>query len=247
MATATPAGPHGGGDQEGSAEARQLDQRAVRLAQEHAPEGKPAEGPRHAHSLGQRARPDERQGSTASGRGGRGGGGEEERLDEHEHDGAVPVEGAGPRQPDGVAAEPGQPAGPDAGPQAQPAEAPVEQRGTQGAERPPPPGRQREREQHAGQERGRGDAAPARQAGHKSACAAARPLAMQAGMPTPWYAAPARATPPSLATAASTPAVRRRWWTRYCGRACGMTRDDRLLGCSGDAHERAQLLPGPGR
>ncbi len=214
-------GPHGGGDQEGAAEARQLDQRAVRLTQEHAPERQPAEGPGHAHGLGQRARPHERKGATASGRGGSRRRGEEERLDEHEHDGAVPVEGAGPREPDGIATEPGEPAGPDARPQGQPGEAPVEQRGTQGTERPPPPGWQREREHDAGQDGGRGDTAPARQSGHKSACAAARPLAMQAGMPTPWYAAPASATPPSLATAASTPAVRRRWWIRYWGRASG--------------------------
>ena len=239
------AGPHGGGDQEGAAEARQLDQRAVRLAQEHAPEREPAEGPGHAHGLGQRARPHERKGSTASGRGGGRRRGEEERLDEHEHDGAVPVEGAGPRQPDGIAAEPGEPAGPDARPQRQPAEAPVEQRGTQGTERPPPPGWQREREHHAGQDGGRGDAAPARQLGHKSACPWPGRSAIQAGMPTPWYAAPAKrdaAEPGHGGVDARRP---QEVVDPVLGEGVGMTHDDRLLGRSGDAHERSELLPGP--
>ena len=50
-----PAGPDAGRDEEGPAEAGQLDQRAAGLAQEHAAERQPAEGPRHAHGLGQRA------------------------------------------------------------------------------------------------------------------------------------------------------------------------------------------------
>ena len=53
----------------------------------------------------------------------------------------------------------------------------------------------------------------------RPACAAARPHTMQAGIPTPWYAAPATATPPRRASAASMPAVRSRWCTRYCGKA----------------------------
>ncbi len=240
-----PAGPDAGRDEERPAETGQLDQRATGLAQEHAAEREPAEGPRHADALGQGARADEGQGTPAPRRRGAGGSGEEERLDEDEHDGAVPVEGTGPEEADGVAAQAGQPAGPETGPQPQTGQAPVEQGGTREPQGPPAPGWEREREEDTRRDRGGGDAAPARRAAHKSACAAARPLAMQAGMPTPWYAAPATATPPRRASADSTPAVRSRWCTRYCGKASVEARHPRRSGLTAHAHERAQLLPGP--
>ena len=124
-----PAGPDAGGDQERPAEAGQLDQRAAGLARGTRPR---AAVRRRATSCGRprpgctrRRRPSARPRSRR--RGGRGRG-EEERLDEDEDDRAVPVEGAGPGEPDGVAAQPGQPPGPDAGPQRQAGQAPVEQR-----------------------------------------------------------------------------------------------------------------------
>ena len=76
----------------------------------------------------------------------------------------------------------------------------------------------RARAGHPPRPRGR-QRGPGAAGAHKSACAADRPLAMQAGMPTPRYAAPATATPPRRASADSTPAVRSRWCTRYCGKA----------------------------
>ena len=180
------AGPEAGGDQERTAQARQLDEGAVRLAEEHPAQGESAEGPGHAQRLGQRAGAHEGERTTAQGWRQRSGGREEERLEDDQHQRAVPVEGAGPGQPDAVAAQPGQPPRPHPRPQREPTEAPVEQRGSEQAERPPPPGWERQRQEHTGHDRGGGDAAPARQSDHKSACAAARPLAMQAGMPTPW-------------------------------------------------------------
>ena len=181
------AGPHAGRDEEGAAEPGQLDQRSPGLTEEHAAERQPAEGPRHAHGFGQRAGAHEGECASALRRGRHGGGGEEERFDEDEDDGAVPVEGAGPEEPDGVAAQPGQPARPDPGPPRQPGQAPVEQRGPDQTQRPPAPRGKREGQEDACRERGDGDAAPARQAAHKSesVAAALRPLAMQAGMPTP--------------------------------------------------------------
>ena len=77
----------------------------------------------------------------------------------------------------------------------------------------------------------------------RARAAAARPLAMQAGTPTPRYAAPATATPPSRATAASSPAVRSRWCTRYCGRATGVAHDERVRRVAADPHERAAARP----
>ncbi len=112
-----PARPHAGGDQQRAAEPGQFDERAAGLAQEHATERQPAEGPRHAHGLGQGARAHERRRTPAAGRRRGRGGREGEGLQEDENDGAVPVEGAGPGEPDGIAAQPGQPSGPDARPQ----------------------------------------------------------------------------------------------------------------------------------
>ena len=187
VATATPPAQTPAVIEEGAAEAGQLRPAGRRAWPRNTPpRGSPPKGQvmRSASASVQAptkagARP-RRGGVSGRGRG------EEERLDQDEHDGAVPVEGAGPGQPDGVAAQAGQPAGPDPGPQPQAAQAPVEQPGSERAERPPPEGWERQRQQDAGRDRGGGHAAPARQADHNRARAAARPLAMQAGMPTPW-------------------------------------------------------------
>ena len=181
------------------------------------------------------------------GRGRGGGRGEEECLEEHEDDGAVPVERACPGQSDGVSnrARPSTPTTAAPAGEGRPAAS----RATRLPDRPRghhPQGGSESASRTPATSRGDGHPAAAGQAAHKSACAAARPLAMQAGMPTPWYAAPARATPPRRATAASTPAIRSRWCTRYWGRACGVAHHDRIPRLSGDAHERAELLPGPG-
>src|SRR6185312_7738977 len=175
------------------------------LAEEHATEWEPAERPRHAQRFGQGARSNEGQGTSTDGRREGGGRGKEERFHQDQHDRAVPVEGAGPEQADGITAQAGEPSGPHTGPQPEPGKAPVQDPGTGQPEGPPPPRGQGEREQHPRHDRRDSDAAPAPRPGHETARAAARPLAMQAGMPTPRYADPATARPPRRATAASTP------------------------------------------
>ena len=104
-----PARPHAGGDQERAAEAGQFDQRAAGLAQEHAAERAARRRARSCARLRPACTPHEGRRPPAPGRRRRRGHGEEEGLDEDEHDGAVPVEGAGPGETDGVAAQPGQP------------------------------------------------------------------------------------------------------------------------------------------
>ena len=79
------------------------------------------------------------------------------------------VEGAGPGETDGIAAQAGQPSRPEAGPQREPPQAPVEKRGAHEPQRPPAPWREREREQDPRHDRGAGHAAPARPVAHKSA------------------------------------------------------------------------------
>ncbi len=182
---ADPARPDAGREQQRSADPGQLQERAVGLAQEDAAEREATEGPRHADGLGQGAGRHERRRPAPPGRGEHGCGGEEQGLERDQHDGAVPIEGPGPDQPGEVAAQPGEPARPHPGPGAQPGQPPVEQPRPGQAQWPPSPRREREGEQYTGAERREGDTAPARREVHETARAAALPLAMQAGMPTP--------------------------------------------------------------
>ena len=149
---ADPASPDAGREQERPADPCQLKKRPVGLAQEDPAEGEPTERPRHPDGLGQGAGRDERRRPAPPGRGEDRSGGEEEGLQRDQHDGAVPIEGAGPEQPGEVAAEPGEPARPHPGPGAQPGQAPVEQPRPGQPQRPPAPRRQREGEEYAGAE-----------------------------------------------------------------------------------------------
>ena len=149
------AGPDPCGDQERPPEAGQLDQRAAGLAQEDPTERQPAERPRHSGGLGQSAGTDEGEArARAAGGVAPAAAAKKRASSEDEDDGAVPVEGSGPDQPDGVAAQTGQPAGPDPGPQAQPGQAPVEERGTDEPQGPPAPRGEGEREEDSRRDRG---------------------------------------------------------------------------------------------
>ena len=157
---------------------------------------------------------------------------------EDQHQRAVPVEGAGPGQPDAVAAQPGQPPRPHPRPQREPAQAPVEQRGSRpgraattprvgatapGGRRPRPRGRPRG-PGAAGRSQERRVPPPGR-----SRC---RPGCPRRGTPRrprrPRRGGPRRPRRRPCAAGGA---------RRYCGRACGAAHDDRLLRPTRDAQE----------
>ena len=182
--------PNRGREEQGPAQPGQGQQGPIGLTQKHAAQGEPAEGPRHAGGLGQSEGGHVGGGATAPWGGEPRRRGHEEGFDQDEHECAVPIERPGPHEPQGEAADTGPPPRPQSRRPRQSAQTPVEQPGAGQTQGPPPPRRKGKGQKESGDQRRQQDPATARRAAHvegasMTACAAALPLAMQAGMPTP--------------------------------------------------------------